>query len=75
MQVVVDSDKPADQAKFVRVYKTCVLCSLNTRRSTCEQSAAEVVKEQLREKGHIDEVNPPPYSVEMLCKALPVQNT
>jgi len=68
MQVVVDSEKPADASKFVRIYKTCVVGSLNTKRSTCEQAAAEAVMKLLKIKNHVDEVEPPPYSMDILCK-------
>jgi hypothetical protein len=68
MQVVVDSEKPSDASKFVRIYKTCVVGSLNTKRSTCEQAAAEAVMKLLKTKNHADEVEPPPYSMDILCK-------
>jgi hypothetical protein len=67
MQVVVDSEKPADASKFVRIYKTCVLGALNTKRSTCEAAAGEAVMKLLKTKNHLDEVEPPPYSMETLC--------
>ncbi|KAI2491596.1 hypothetical protein MHU86_22968 [Fragilaria crotonensis] len=50
MQVVVDSEKPADASKFVRIYKTCVVGSLNTKRSTCGQAATEAVMKLLKIK-------------------------
>jgi hypothetical protein len=68
MKVVVEAENPADPAKFVRIYKTCVVGSLNTKRSSCEQSAAETVRKLLKEKNHLDEVAPAPYSMETLCK-------
>ena len=68
MKVVLDAEKPADPAKFVRIYKTCVLGSLNSKRSSCEQSASDAVAILLKTKNHRDEVTPEPYSIEMLCK-------
>ena len=68
MAVVIDSEKPDDPGKFVRLYKTCVLGSLNSKRSSCQQAAADCVKALLKEKQHGSEVDPPPYSVGMLCK-------
>jgi hypothetical protein len=68
MAVVIESEKPDDPGKFVRLYKTCVLGSLNSKRSSCQQAAADCVKALLKEKQHRDEVEPPPYSVDMLCK-------
>ena len=69
MAVVIDSEKPDDPGKFVRLYKTCVLASLNSKRSSCQQAAADYVKALLKEKQHGSEVDPPPYSVDMLvCK-------
>jgi hypothetical protein len=41
MQVILDQEKPADAPQFVRMYKTIVMGALNTKRSTCEQSAQE----------------------------------
>ena len=68
MAVVIDSEKPDDPGKFVRLYKTCVLGSLNSKRSSCQQAAADCVKALLKEKQHRTDVDPPPYSVDMLCK-------
>ena len=50
MAVVIDSKKPDDPSKFVRLYKTCVLGSLNSKRSSCQQAAADCVKTLLKEK-------------------------
>jgi hypothetical protein len=63
-----ESKKPAYPAKFVRLYKTCVLGSLNSKRSSCQQAASDCVKALLKAKSHENEVEPPPYSVDMLCK-------
>ena len=50
MKVVVEAENSADPAKFVRIYKTCIVGSLNTKRSSCEQSAVEAVRKLLKEK-------------------------
>lgn len=68
MQVVVDVEKPADTSRFVRIYKACVVGSLNAKRSTCEQAARDAFMMLLKRKNHLDEVAPPPYSMETLCK-------
>jgi hypothetical protein len=68
MKVIVEQEKPEDKAKFVRVYKTCVVGAVNTKRSACAQAAAEVVGKLLKDKNHQDEVAPAPYSIETLCK-------
>ena len=68
MTVVIDTEKPADPAKFVRIYKTCVLASLNSWRSSCEQAESDAVARLLKAKKHPDEVTPEPYSIEILCK-------
>jgi hypothetical protein len=74
MVVVMNSEKPADPAKFVRLYKTCVLGSLNSKRSSCHQAASDCVKALLKaRKQHESKVDPPPYSVDMLCKLCPSQ--
>jgi len=39
MQVILDQEKPANTPQFVRMYKTTVMGALNTKQSTCEQSA------------------------------------
>ena len=68
MAVVIESKKPADPPKFVRLYKTCVLGSLNSKRSPCQQAVSDCVKALLKAKQHGSKVNPPPYSIDMLCK-------
>ncbi len=43
--------------------------AVTTKRSACEQAAAEVVRKLLKDKNRVDEVAPAPYSVETpLCK-------
>ena len=44
MAVVIESEKPADPPKFVRLYKMCALGSLNSKRSSCQQAASDFVK-------------------------------
>ena len=68
MQVILDQEMPANPPQFVRMYKTIVMGALNTKRSTCEQSAQEAAMKLLKTKNHVDEVDPPPYSMETLCK-------
>ncbi|KAI2499769.1 hypothetical protein MHU86_14712 [Fragilaria crotonensis] len=68
MAVVIDAEKPTDPTKFVRIYKTCVLGSLNSKRSSCEQATSDACMLLLKAKNHPDEVTPEPYSIEMLCK-------
>ena len=74
MAVVIDSEKPADPAKLVRLYKTCVLGSLKSKRSSCQQAASNCVKALLKAKKHESNGDPPPYSIDMLCK-LPQSQT
>jgi hypothetical protein len=68
MQVIIDQEKPANAPQFVRMYKTIVMGALNTKRSTCAQSAQEAAMKLLKIKNHVDEVDPPPYSMDTLCK-------
>ena len=68
MAVVIDSETPADPPKFVRPYKMCFLGSLNWKRSSCQQAASNCVKALLKAKQHRSKINPPPYSIDMLCK-------
>ena len=75
MKVIVEMEKPQDTARFVRIYKTAVVGAINTKRSACEQAALDAVHELLKRKNHIDEVDPPPYSMETLCKLRQSQTT
>ena len=68
MEVVIAQEKPPNANHFVRMYKTIVTGALNTKRSTCKQSASEAVMKLLKMKDHRDEVEPPPYSFQVLCK-------
>ena len=68
MAVVINSEKPADPPKFVRLYTMCVLGSLNLKRSSRQQAASACVKALLKAKQHKSKADPPPYSVDMLCK-------
>ena len=44
MKVVIEAEDPVEQNRFVKIYKTCILQSLNTKRSTCEQAGAKIVR-------------------------------
>ena len=68
MHVILDQEKPANTPQFVRMYKTTVMGALKTKQSTCEQLAQEDVMKLLNVKNHVDEVDPPPYSMDTLCK-------
>ncbi|KAI2500728.1 hypothetical protein MHU86_13756 [Fragilaria crotonensis] len=68
MKVVIEAEDPVEQSRFVKIYKTCVLQSLNTKRSTCEQAGAKIARELLIAKNHPIGSREPPYSVETLCK-------
>ena len=68
MQVILGQEKPDNPQQFARMYKTIVMGALNTKRSTCEQSAQEAAMKLLKNKNHVDEVDPPPYSMDTLCK-------
>ena len=68
MQVILEQEKPDNTLQFVRMYKTTVMGAFNTKRSTCEQSAQEAAMKLLKTKNHVDEVDPPPYSMDTLCK-------
>ena len=58
--MILDQEKPANQQRLVRMYKTIVMGALNTKRSTCEQSAQEAAMKLLNTKNHVDaEVDPP----------------
>ena len=68
MAVVIAQEKPPDANHFERMYKTIVTGALNTKRSTCAQLAQDAVMKLLKIKDHRDEVEPPPYSFQVLCK-------
>ena len=68
MQKILEQERPADVPQFIRMYKTIVQGALNTKRSTCEQSAQEAAMRLFKNKNHRDEVEPPPYSMTNLCK-------
>jgi hypothetical protein len=68
MQMIVDTEDPTDRDQFIRVYKSCVVGSLNTKRSTCEQAGSRIVFELLNDKKYDDEDGRPVYTVDTLCR-------
>jgi hypothetical protein len=60
---VIEREKPADEAAFIRLYKTCVVGAVNTKRSTCEQAGAKIMRELLISKKHDTNNMDPPYSI------------
>jgi hypothetical protein len=68
MKVVIEAEDPVEQNRFVKIYKTCVLQSLNNKRSTCKQTGAKIAREFLIAKNHPIGSHEPPYTVESLCK-------
>lgn len=69
MKIVLETEEPDDEEEFVRIYKTCVVGSINGKRSTCEQAGGRIVKELLRQLDYAnaDDLNPP-YSMQTLEK-------
>lgn len=63
---VMEREKPADEAAFIRLYKTCVVGAVNTKRSTCEQAGAKIMRELLISKKHDTNNMDPPYSIGVL---------
>jgi len=63
---VMEREKPADEAMFIRLYKTCVVGAVNTKRSTCEQAGAKIMRELLISKKHDTNNMDPPYSIGVL---------
>ena len=58
-----------ERPNFVKLYTTCVTGSINTKRSTCEQAGAKIVRDLLIQKQHKPENNGgPPYRMESLVK-------
>jgi hypothetical protein len=68
MKIVVETEDPDDEDEFVRVYKTCVVGSINSKRSTCEQAGARIVKELLVRWGYTEGDVEEPYSLTTLCR-------
>ena len=60
---MIEREKPADNAAFIRLYKTCVVGAVNTKRSTCEQARAKIMRELLISKKHDTNNMDPPYSI------------
>jgi hypothetical protein len=69
MKIIVEVEDPDDADDFVRIYKTCLISGINTKRSTCEQMGQRMVKKLLSRKGYTTQVDlNPPYSLETLVK-------
>jgi hypothetical protein len=69
MKIVLETEEPDDKEEFVRIYKTCVVGSINGKRSTCEQAGGRIVKELLHRLDYGDPGDlSPPYSMETLIK-------
>ena len=68
MQMIVDTEDPADRDQFIRVYKSCVVGSLHTKRTSCEQAGSRIVFELLNVKKYDDEDGRPVYMVDTLCR-------
>ena len=68
MKIVLETEDPDDEDEFVRIYKTCVVGSINSKRSTCEQAGGRIVKELLVRKGYGEGDVNEPYSLVTLCK-------
>jgi hypothetical protein len=66
MTCVMEREKPADEVAFVRLYKTCIVGAVNTKRSTCEQAGAKIMRELLVSKKHDINNMDPPYSIGVL---------
>ena len=58
-----------ERPNFVKLYTTCVTGSINTKRSTCEQAGAKIVRNLLIQTQHKTENNGgPPYRMDSLVK-------
>jgi hypothetical protein len=57
-----------ERPNFVKLYTTCVTGSINTKRSTCEQAGAKIVRDLLIQKQHETENRGPPYRMDSLVK-------
>jgi hypothetical protein len=57
-----------ERPNFVKLYTTCVTGSINTKRSTCEQAGAKIVRDLLIQKQHKKGNGVPPYSMDSLVK-------
>lgn len=69
MTIVVDSEEPSNKDEFVRVYKTCVVGGINSKRSSCEQAGARIVKDLLTTReGLAESIEEPPFAVETIVK-------
>ena len=68
--IVMDALKilPPQRPAFVKMYESCVKGAINTKRSTCEQAGAKIVKELLIRKQHKPDDPEPPYDIKSLEK-------
>ena len=68
--IVMDALKilPPQRPAFVKMYESCVKGAINTKRSTCEQAGAKIVKELLIRKQHKPDDPDPPYDIKSLEK-------
>ena len=68
--IVMDALKilPPQRPAFVKMYESCVKGAINTKRSTCEQAGAKIVKELLSRKQHKPDDPKPPYDIKSLEK-------
>jgi hypothetical protein len=68
-KIIVDTENPADPEEFIRIYKTCIVGGINSKRSSCEQAGQRIVKKLLSQKGYSSNDNrDPPYSMETILK-------
>ena len=69
MKIVIEA-QDTDDDEFIRIYKTCVVSSINGKiKSTCEQTGARIVRELvvvLVKKGHIEGHVDEPYSLKII---------
>ncbi len=59
---------PPQRSAFVKMYESCVKGAINTKRSTCEQVGAKIVKKLLIIKHHKPDKPDPPYDIKSLEK-------
>jgi hypothetical protein len=59
---------PPQRPAFVKMYESCVKAAINTKRSTCEQAGAKIVKELLIRKQHKLDDTQPSYDIKSLEK-------
>ena len=66
--IVMDALKilPPQRPAFSKMYESCVKGAINTKRSTCEQAGAKIVKELLIKKQHKPDDPLPPFDIQSL---------